>query len=80
MVYDPKSLNEDRTPAPAKPAPRGTSIDDTVITLRAGHCVQCAKPYSMGERIGRNPSVQRSMATDPDGYCLDCWRSIHESN
>jgi hypothetical protein len=80
-MWDPKKLREDRTPPPARPAPRGTSIDDTTITLRDGHCVQCRKPYSMGEQIGRNLAASHSsFSTDPDGYCLDCWRSIHGAN
>jgi hypothetical protein len=76
---DPKGLSEDRTLLHAKPAPCGTSVDDTIITLRAGHCVQCGKAYSMGELIGRNQTASHSVfSPKSDGYCLDCWRSIHE--
>jgi hypothetical protein len=50
-----------------------------MITLRGGHCVQCGEAYSMGERIGRNTAASHSgFSTESDGYCLDCWRSIHE--
>jgi hypothetical protein len=81
MPYDPKRLNEDRTPPKPRAAPRGTSADDTMTALRDGHCVQCGKAYLMGAQIGRNHAASRSnWGAEPDGYCLDCWTAMHESD
>lgn len=79
MPYDPKRLKEDRTPPPAKPAPRGTPLygGSGVMAWRDGHCIQCGKPYVAGEQIIVNRAAASGLASASDGYHVHCWEAIN---
>jgi hypothetical protein len=74
VMQDPKKLSEPVTPVRPAPSPRRNVRARSILSFRVGHCMQCRKPYSNGERI-----IVNSDAHDPwtaDGYHVACWTEI----
>jgi hypothetical protein len=47
-----------------------------MMAWRDGHCIQCGKPYVMGQQIVVNQAMSSGLMSDSDGYHPDCWKAI----
>ena len=53
MIYDPKRLDEDRTPSAPKDSPRvrdGVSVP-SVVALSSGICSGCQESFQAGDKV-----------------------------
>ena len=73
---DPKKRPAAPPEAP-RASPRGNQSDGIeTMAERGGHCVQCGKPYSYGERIVVNLANAGPSGMN-DGWCPPCWNATH---
>lgn len=81
MPWDPKDVYKDRTPEPAKDAPRGTGKRGLLFAAHvSGTCVQCGKPYEPGARVVTADTSPTVLETRGPFYYADCWDRTHEKS